>query len=85
MAGNLRKPTNQNNAVPFSIQVGGDSYSGTLTPTGKPPAFGVPNAFVVRMDNKPPVNISIYMGKWVMQAKDEVVKALGEWIETHYK
>jgi hypothetical protein len=85
MAGNLRKPLGKNESVPFSIDVQGQMYTGTLTPSGKPPAFGMPNAFVVRMEGSPPVNISIYMGKWVMQGKEELVKALGSFIEAHYK
>jgi hypothetical protein len=85
MAGNLRKPIGKNTAVPFSVEVEGQTYAGTLTPSGKPPALGMPNAFVVRIPGKPPVNISIYMGKWVMQAKDELVKAIGHFIEAHYK
>ena len=85
MAGNLRKPIGKNDAVPFSLEVEGQTYAGTLTPSGKPPAFGMPNAFVVRMNGLQPVNISIYMGKWVMQGKEELVKALGSFIEAHYK
>ena len=86
MAGNYRKPTDSNNkAISFNIEAEGQTYSGTLTPSGKPPAFGMPNAFVVRMSGTPPINISIYMGKWVMNAPEEIVRALGTWIETYYK
>jgi hypothetical protein len=86
MAENFRKPTgNMHEAVPFIIEVEGQSYSGTITPSGKPPAFGMPNAFVVRLQDCSPMNISIYMGKWKMPAKEKLEKILGEWIEAHYK
>jgi hypothetical protein len=86
MAEHFRKPTGNNREpLSFTIQFEGQTYSGTLTPSGKPPAFGMPNAFVVRMQDSAPMNISIYMGKWMMPAKEKLAKTLGEWIEAHYK
>jgi hypothetical protein len=86
MAGRYQKPTNNNNqAITFNIEAGGQAYSGTLTPSGKPPAFGMPNAFIVRMPGNPTMNISIYMGKWVMPSGEEFAKALSEWINAYYK
>jgi hypothetical protein len=86
MADNYRKPTNNNNEpIPFSFETGGQTYSGTLTPSGKQPAFGMPNAFIVRISGSQPMNISIYMGKWVMPAREDLSNALSEWIKNHYK
>ena len=86
MADNYRKPADSKHvAIPFTVQAGEETYSGTITPSGKQPAFGMPNAFIVRMPGKPPVNISIYMGRWVMQAPEPFVKALGDWIKKHYE
>ena len=85
MAENFRKPLNTNEAIPFSFEAGGQTYSGTLTPSGKPPAFGMPNAFVVRMPGSPLMNISIYMGKWIIHGRDEFAKSLSEWIINYYK
>ena len=85
MAGSYRKPLDNNLPIPFTIDVDGQPVSGTITPSGKPVSFGMPNAFIVRMAGKPPANISIYMGKWIMHAPDTLVKSLSVWIETHYK
>ena len=85
MADNYRRPTDsKHETVSFSIQADGQTYSGTITPTGKQLAFGVPNAFIVRIPGRPSMNITIYMGKWVMQGSDEFVNALGSWIKSHY-
>jgi hypothetical protein len=86
MAGNYRKPTNNNNGpIPFSVEADGQTYTGTLTPSGKPPAFGMPNAFILRITGKPTMNISIYMGKWVMQGSSAFVQALSDWIKDYYQ
>ena len=85
MADNYRKPTNHSVAVPFSIEAEGQTFTGTLTPTGKVPAFGMPNAFIVRIPGSPAMNISIYMGKWVMPAREALVQPLSDWIKNHYK
>jgi hypothetical protein len=85
MAENYRKPTNNNTPISFSIEAGGQTYSGTLTPSGKLPAFGMPNTFILRMAGKPTMTISIYMGKWVIQGSSAFVHALSEWINNHYR
>jgi len=85
MAENYRKPTNNNVPIPFSIEAEGQTYSGTLTASGKLPAFGMPNTFILRMTGKPTMTISIYMGKWVMQGSSAFVQALSEWINNYYR
>ena len=85
MSGNYRKPLSNNEAIPFTIEADGQTYSGTLTPSGKPPAFGMPNAFVVRMQGSPIMNISIYMGKWIIHGREGFAKSLSEWINNYYK
>jgi hypothetical protein len=86
MAYNYRKPTNHySEPISFSIESEGQTYSGTLTPSGKPPAFGMPNAFAVRIPGIPTMNISIYMGRWVMPAREDLVFALSDWINNYYK
>ena len=79
MAGNYRKPTDNKQPIPFTIQAGEETCSGTITPSGKLPAFGMPNAFIVRMPGKPSVNRHpfIWVNGW-MQAPGPFVKALGE-------
>ena len=86
MAGNYRKPTDKNHKeIPFKIEVEGKECVGTVTPSGEPPAFGVPNAFIVRIPGEPRKMMSIYRGEWQMQANPEFVKTLGKWIESQYK
>ena len=85
MAENYRKPTSNSAPVPFSIEAEGQTISGTLTPSGKPPPFGMPNAFILRMTGKPTITISIYMGKWVIQGSSAFVQALSEWITNYYR
>jgi hypothetical protein len=85
MADNYRRPTNNNVAIPFSIEAEGQTYSGTLTPSGKPPSFGMPNAFILRMPGKPTMTISIYMGKWIIQGGDAFAQSLGKWINNYYR
>jgi hypothetical protein len=86
MADNYRKPTNNNSeSIPFSVEAAGQTFTGTLTPSGKVPAFGMPNAFVVRIPGSPAMNISIYMGKWVMPAREALAQPLSDWIKNHYK
>jgi hypothetical protein len=85
MAENYRKPTNSNAPIPFSVEAEGLTYSGTLTPSGKLPSFGMPNTFLLRMAGKPTMTISIYMGKWVMQGSAAFVQALSEWINNYYR
>jgi hypothetical protein len=84
MAENYRKPTNNNGQISFSIEAEGQTHSGTLTPSGKPPAFGMPNTFILRMAGKPTMTISIYMGKWIIQGSAAFVGALSEWINNYY-
>jgi hypothetical protein len=85
MADNYRKPTTNNGPIPFSIEADGQTYTGTLTATGKLPAFGMPNTFLLRTAGKPTMTISIYMGKWVMQGSPAFVQALTEWINNYYR
>ena len=85
MAENYRRPTNSNGPISFSFETEGETYSGTLTPSGKPPAFGMPNTFILRMTGKPTMTISIYMGKWVIQGTPAFMKALSEWINDYYR
>jgi hypothetical protein len=85
MAENYRKPTTSNGPIPFSIEAEGQTYSGTLTPSGKQPAFGMPNTFILRMAGKPTMTISIYMGKWVIHGSSAFVQALSEWINNYYR
>jgi hypothetical protein len=85
MAENYRKPTNSNAPIPFSIEAEGQTYSGTLTPSGKLPPFGMPNTFILRTTGKPTMTISIYMGKWVIQGSPAFVQSLSEWITNYYR
>ncbi len=86
MAEKYQRPTNNNNLpIPFTIEADGQTFTGTLTASGKAVAFGRPNAFIMRLPGQAPKTISIYMGKWVLQASDDFVTQLGVWIENHYK
>jgi hypothetical protein len=85
MAGIFRKPTdNKHASLPFTIEVEGQTYSGTITPDGNQPAFGVPNAFVVRIPDHPRMTISIYRGEWQMPAKPLLAKSLSDFIKAQY-
>jgi len=85
MAENYRKPTTNHGPIPFSFEAEGQTYAGTLTPSGKLPSFGMPNTFILRMAGKPTMTISIYMGKWVIQGSSAFVQALSEWINNYYR
>jgi hypothetical protein len=85
MAENYRRPTNTNGPIPFAFDADGQTFSGTLTPSGKLPAFGMPNTFILRMSRKPTLTISIYMGKWVIQGSSAFVQGLSGWINNYYR
>jgi hypothetical protein len=85
MAGTFRKPTDsKHEPIPFTIEAGGQTYKGTLTPDGNPPAFGIPSAFVVRIPDSPRMTISIYRGEWQLPAKPALAKPLSEFIIAYY-
>jgi hypothetical protein len=71
--------------IPFNIKVSGKSYKGVLTPDTLLMPSGVPTSFICFFKSISATRISYLDCTWKMNAPDEFVKALGEWIEAYYE